>query len=130
MKRTELKRRYRYTGPSAEVVALVWARDRTRCAACANWLVGVRGEGWSVHHRLRRGAGSSRRPWVNLAGNLVLLCGHGTVGCHSQIESKRVWAEAAGFIVRDGITVPAAVPISHAVHGWVLLADDGTWEAA
>jgi hypothetical protein len=130
LRRTSRRSRPRDTGPSAEVVDLVLDRDHTRCAACGELVSGGRGEGWSVHHRLRRGAGSTRRPWVNLPANLLLTCGHGTVGCHSQIESQRIWAEAAGFIVRDGITLPSAVPVQHAVHGLVRLLDDGTWEAA
>lgn len=129
IRRTAPKRsRVRDTGPSDEVVDAVLGRDSQRCAACGELVSGGRGWGWSVHHRMARKRGGSTRPFINLPGNLVLLCGHGSVGCHFQVESERVWAEAAGFIVRDGVTVPAAVPISHAVHGLVLLGDEGGYQ--
>jgi len=66
-----------------------------------------------------------------MPGNLLLLHGHGTVSCHGYVEAQRGWAESAGFVVRNGVRLPADVPVLHAVlGGWVLLADDGTWEAA
>jgi hypothetical protein len=46
------------------------------------------------------------------------------------VESDRARWTAAGFLVRQGVTRPTDVPIEHAVHGRVLLDDDGTWTEA
>jgi hypothetical protein len=115
------------SGPSPEVVALVWERDGGRCAVCAATCTGERGFDWSVQHRLRRGAGGTRRPWVNLPGNLILMHGHGTSLCHGDVERQRQWARDHGYRVVDGVVRPADVPVSHAVHGLVLLDDEGGW---
>lgn len=52
------------------------------CAICGN--TGV----LSLHH-------ISNKPRDDLEGNLVMLCGSGTTGCHglveSQLKSKRTW---------------------------------------
>jgi hypothetical protein len=63
---------------------------------------------------------------VNLPANLVLLCGSGTTGCHGWVEAHRAAATRAGFLVpRNGRFVAADIPMEHAIHGWVLLRDDG-----
>ncbi|MEK0311656.1 hypothetical protein OC704_02535 [Sweet potato little leaf phytoplasma] len=113
------------TGPTPATVALVIERDRGRCAKCGDLVRGERGRDWSVHHRTARGMGGSKEKWINLPGALVLLCGSGTTGCHGTLESYRIAAQEAGFIVRHGITKPVNVPIQHAVHGLVLLDDLG-----
>lgn len=115
------------TGPTPEVVSIVYARDDGRCALCAAVCSGERGFDWSVQHRVRRGAGGTRRPWVNLPANLILLHGHGTSLCHGDVESDRAKYTDTGHIVRDGITLPAQAPIEHALHGRVLLDDEGGW---
>jgi 5-methylcytosine-specific restriction protein A len=125
LRRVPLRTTYRSTGPSEATVELVAARDGGRCAACGALVTGRRGIDWSVQHRLPRQAGGTRRPWVNLPGNLVLLHGHGTSLCNGDVESDRARWTAAGFLVRNGVTRPADTPIEHAVHGRVLLADDG-----
>jgi hypothetical protein len=136
VKRSEIRRTpmrskgSRDTGPTGETVMALFRRDEGRCAVDGAVISGSRGWDWSVHHRLRRGQGSTRRAWVNLPGNLVLLCGSGTVGCHFRVESNGLWARENGFKVREGVTLPADTPIEHAVHGRVLLADDGTWAEA
>lgn len=108
----------------------MWERDLGHCALCGEPTVGVRGRDWSVQHRLRRGNGGTKRPWVNLPGNLILLHGSGTTSCHGRVERHRTWAAEQGYRVTDGRARPSQVPLKHAVHGWVTLADDGTWEAA
>lgn len=135
MKRTEIRRtpmrsRYRNTGPTPEVVAAVLERDGHRCVVHGCDIRGTRGWDWSIQHRLRRGAGSTRRPWVNLTGNLITLCGSATTGCHGLVEHEPSWAEKNGWRVCDGITLPADTPMWHSRHGRVLLADDGTWTSA
>jgi hypothetical protein len=112
------------------VLSKVWERDGGLCALCGAQCTGERGEGWSLHHRLRRGAGSTRREYVNLPGNLVLLCGHGSAGCHHQVETERAWATGVGLLVRDGVVLPTEVPLIHAAFGsrWVRLHDNGDYE--
>lgn len=125
-----MRSRYRNTGPTPETVGIVAKRDKGSCAYCGGEIHGERGWDWSVQHRLRRGGGGTEREFVNLPGNLVLLCGSGTTGCHGEIEGNPAGARALGFRVDDGITLPADTPIHHAVHGLALLADDGTWTEA
>lgn len=112
---------------SAAVVNLIWVRDRGRCARCNRTLVRERrGIDWSVHHRCPRSLGGTRRPWVGLAANGLLLCGTGTTGCHGWVESHRSDARAEGFLVSAlGRVAAAAVPMAHALYGPVLLDDQG-----
>lgn len=126
LKRSGLRGRPRNTGPTAEVVQLVWDRDFGGCAYCARPISGVRGFDWSVQHRMARKDGGSRRSFINQPGNLVLLHGHGSVGCHFRVESDGLWSTEHGFKVREGRWLPAEVGIEHAIHGHVYLSDDGT----
>jgi hypothetical protein len=71
--------------------------------------------------------GGDRRPETHAAGNLVLLHGSGTTGCHEQVESRRAEAQERGFLIPKGATArPELWAIEHAVHGWTYLRDDGT----
>lgn len=127
MKRSGIRSRYRDTGPSPEVVELVRERDRDSCAHCGREIVGRRGYDWSVQHRRPRGSGGDARPETNLPGNLVLLHGSGTTGCHGQVESRRADAQCKGFLIpRESIDRPELHAIEHALHGWCYLLDDGT----
>jgi hypothetical protein len=73
--------------------------------------------------------GSSKLPWVDKPGNLILLCGSGTTGCHGYIESHRVFGRASGWLVPlNGKDLPTSVRIHHAIHGVVLLNDFGTFD--
>lgn len=106
-------------GFSAKVRATVLARDQWRCAWCGDGLDGTS----ELHHRRPRGMGSSRLPWVNLAGNGVYLHAR----CHTVVESQRAGAIEDGFLVSmNGVAVSSEVPIRHAVHGRCLLGDDGS----
>lgn len=115
----------RVTGFTADVVELIWERDRGACARCGRGLVrSRRGEDWAVHHREPRGRGGAgrKRWWVNLPCNGVLLC----TECHVEVEKKRAEAVEAGFIVSAlGIVRPHRVPIIHATHGRVWLDSRG-----
>ena len=111
---------------SPATVALIWDRDRGLCAWGGGVIRGDRGADWSVHHREPRGMGGSRRRHVAGAANGLLLHGHGVSRCHGRVEVDRELAIAAGFLVsRLGVQRPCEVPVRHAVHGWVLLADVG-----
>ena len=126
MKRAPMRSRYRDTGPGAETVAVVVERDRGLCAVCGHEVSGTRGLDWSVQHRLARKGGGTQRRWVNFPSNLVLLCGHGTTGCHFRVESQGAWARDQGYKIREGRWRPPEVGIEHAAHGRrVYLTDDG-----
>lgn len=115
------------TDPNRSTVDKVKTRDWGACARCGRYVLnGQRGRDWSVHHRRPRGSGGTSLGWVNLPGNLILLCGSGVDGCHGHIESNRDEARAQGFLVNlNGKDVPSMVPVVHAVHGVVLLDDAG-----
>ena len=107
----------------------VWERDAGQCVRCGLALVGARGLSWSVHHRRPRGSGGSKLKWVDLPGNLILLCGSGVTGCHGWVESHRAVARDKGWLVPlNGIRLPSAVPVHHALHGVVVLNDMGTYD--
>ena len=113
------------TGPDAATVALVFARDDSRCARCGQAITGIRGLDWSVQHRRARGAGGTRREDTNSPAALILLCGSGTTLCHGHVERFRVEAREFGWAVRQSDD-PAVMPVLHAVHGgWVLLSPAG-----
>lgn len=107
----------RYTGASPAVLILVKDRAGGRCERCAAW-VPVDAE---VHHRIPRGMGGSRDPRINRPSNLVVLCRP----CHREVESRRELAYRDGWLVHR-TAEPVNAPVESAVHGRVLLADDGS----
>jgi len=116
-----MKRRARATGPSAAVVAQVCARDG-RCVRCGYEPTGARGYDWSLHHRLRRSQGGTNTP-----ENLVVVCGHGTAGCHWEVHAGPALSRHFGWLVRRGDD-PDTVPVFIHDVGWVLLTGDGQRE--
>lgn len=114
------------------VAALIFKRDHGCCAKCGRkWslLDGMRGQlgGWDMQHRMARGQGGSKKnPAVGDVSNGVILCRI----CHIEVEGKwRTVAWALGFAIsRIGIRQPWEEPIRHALHGWVLLTQDGKFE--
>jgi hypothetical protein len=114
-------------------VKQVQARDGHRCVSCAAPATGARGRDWSVQHRVARGAGGTSRAELNLAGNLALLCGSGVTRCHGRVERRGAADRHAGYwLHRDTAgrpTDPTRIPIRHALHGWVLLDNQGGWTA-
>lgn len=127
LKRSVAQRRGWDTGPSKRVVALVFDRDGGRCVRCGSFVHGERGLSYSLHHRLPRRSGGSKRPELNLAANLVTLCGSATTpgGCHTAVESARAAALAGGWLLHAN-QEPAAVPVE-SWWGWVFLDDAGRW---
>lgn len=114
----------RRTGPTPAVRALVADRDGGACARCGLLIT----RDWSLHHRVPRGAGGSRRPELNLPGNLVLLCGHATSpeGCHQHIEANRREAQRTGYLISKlGQLDPADVPLLYHGAAWVRLDHHG-----
>lgn len=86
--------------PTKATVAAVLERDQRCCVVCGMPTNGIRGYGWSIHHRQPRGMGGSKAPHINAASNLVVVCGHGTYGCHGEIERHRADSERIGILVR------------------------------
>lgn len=107
------------TGPSAKVRQAVLERDGFRCVSCGK---SVHGSSFSIHHRIARKMGGTRRPWINMPGNLITLCGSGTTGCHHWVESHRVQARAWGYLCYD--TADPALVAVYTADGYVLFDND------
>lgn len=116
----------RVTAPSQSTVETVLARDRQACARCGVTLTGPRGLGWSIHHRVPRGMGGTKRRDINSASNLAALCGSGTTGCHGWIEQNRAEGIKTGFLVSKFGPVAEKVPVWHFQYGQVFLLPDGS----
>ncbi len=102
--------------------ALLKALDLRDGRVCAWHGVACGVDTLSPQHRANRGAGG--RKSLHRLSNLVWLCSR----LNSEIESDAVTAVLAR---RTGIKIsshaePTREPIHHAVHGFVLLSDDGT----
>lgn len=95
------------------VVDLCWQRAAGACEQCHRALrLEDRGIGWSLHHRQPRGMGGSKAVYVNLPGNLLVLCGSGTTGCHGWVEANRERALDTGLLVsRLSRVLPVQVPV-------------------
>jgi hypothetical protein len=123
VKRTLTARRFRYTGPSRKMRALVLKRDSWRCACCGRDV----SDGWpySIQHRVARGSGGRNTP-----ENLVTMCGSATSpGCHRRAEDRDDGMHMAGFWLYSWEN-PASVPVTVLARGGmvtVLLAADGTY---
>jgi hypothetical protein len=113
--------------PSHETVEAVLLRDRGRCVRCGRYVAhGLRGLDFSIHHRRVKGMGGDRRPDTQRAGNLIVLCGHGTDGCHGLVHHRPRDAMDAGFLVPQ-LMDPRRVPVQHFLYGLVYLDHDGGW---
>jgi hypothetical protein len=110
--------------PTDATLAVVYERDQGRCAACGLLIVGERSRDWSLHHRRPAGMGGDRSPVSHSPANLVLLHGSGVDLCHGHVESQREESYDLGLLVHRG-TDPREAPIEHAVHGLVLLTEEG-----
>jgi len=75
-----------------------------------------RGEpfGWSAHHRLDRSLGGG-----NEAGNLVLLAGSGSTGCHGAATDDAGPFRPRGLVLRSWED-PLAVPLKAWDGRWLL----------
>lgn len=74
---------------------------------------------YDLHHRRNRGAGGSKRPETNLAGNALAACRD----CHAFIGAQPETAYCNGWLVRQNQT-PAEVPVLRR-NVWVRLDDAG-----
>ena len=119
-------------GVGPKVMHLVLTRDMGCCVKCRKHATHLtRGQDWSIHHRCPRGMGGTRTAWVNQPANLIVLCGSGTTGCHGWVERNRAEALRDGFLIsRIGIQTAENTQLQHALHGRVLLGNDGGWVPA
>lgn len=86
----------------------------------------------NAHHRINQSQGGP-----DTLGNLMLVCGSGTTGCHGWITVNPMEAARLGYTVtgqriskRSGADSPTDVPVLRwsretGRHDWVLLDDDG-----
>jgi hypothetical protein len=91
-------------------------RDGHRCAMC-----GDDNETLVPHHRANRGMGGRRS--LDRLSNLLWLCSLENGAIESEPELAAI-ARSKGIKI-SGHDEPSHVPIHHAVHGRVLLDDDG-----
>ena len=114
------------------VEQLVIERDRGACVRCAAPVTHLeRGRAWSIHHRRPRGTGGTSLAWVNQPANLIVLCGSGTTGCHGWAERERTKAFDLGLLVsKIGVATAMTTRLKHHLYGWVLLDNEGGYEAA
>lgn len=103
------------TGPDDATVKLVLAREEWKCCCCGDPLYGDRGSGWCVAHRKLRAQGVDNRP-----ANTYASC----MSCERETHAGPERARQAGWMLKS-TEDPEAVPMEHAVHGTVLLDNDG-----
>lgn len=77
------------------------------CRARGGWFDGQAGR--TVHHRRPRRMGGTTAVDIHDPANLLAVCGDGTRGCHGWIESNRLAAKQAGWLLGAG-----ADPVSRA----------------
>lgn len=129
LSRSPMKRSYRPTGPSGEVVDAVLTRAARdgypHCEVCGEKVGGERGVHWALHHRKGRGLPDSHTPQ-----NLILVHGAGNVdSCHGLIHRDRGEAQDSGWsISRNTPLDPLNVAILiHDGERWVYLTADGLY---
>lgn len=119
----------RITGPDDALVDQLFERAQSRCEACGYGLLrNGRGRYWSAQHRRARGMGGTRWPGINLASNLLILCGSATSpgGCHYFAETRDTYAEDCGWFVRPPAD-PALVRVLIAGVGLRYLTNEATY---
>lgn len=110
-------KRWTGTGPDDATVKVVLKRDDWKCACCGDRLYGDRGSGWCISHRKLRAQGVDNSP-----SNLFASC----MPCERETHRGPERARQAGYMVLSTEN-PAEMPMEHAIHGYVLLLDDGGW---
>jgi hypothetical protein len=108
-------KRWTDTGPDDETVMVVLKRDNWKCACCGDRIYGDRGSEWCIGHRKLRAHGVDNRP-----ANLFVSC----MACERETHAGPERARQAGWMLRS-TEDPEEVPMEHAVHGTVLLDNNG-----
>ncbi|MFG2408811.1 HNH endonuclease signature motif containing protein [Streptomyces brevispora] len=109
----------RRTGPTDVVRTIVFDRDGGVCVRCASL------QNLTIHHRVNRGMGGAREPWINQAHNLLLVC---TV-CNSWFEDHPRESYEAGWKVRRP-QLPGEVEVRYPNGSLYVLTPDGVRRAA
>ncbi|MET8717396.1 HNH endonuclease signature motif containing protein [Streptomyces sp. NPDC004735] len=104
----------RRTGPTDVVRAIVFDRDGGACVRCGSF------QDLTIHHRVNRGMGGAREPWINQAHNLLLVC---TV-CNSWFEDHPRESYEAGWKVRRP-ELPGEVEVRYPDGSLYVLTPDG-----
>ena len=79
----------------------------------------------NAHHRVNASQGGR-----GTLGNLLLVCGSGTTGCHGRITTNPTWAKSQGYTVHPA-SEPCDVPVMRwsrytGAHELVLVDDQGS----
>jgi hypothetical protein len=114
---------------AAELAMRRTLRGRS-AGACEMRLAAADCWGWAteVSHRIATGSGGRKgdaRAEHDRLSNVIHACPRCHEWCHRNIGL----AEALGLMLREGDETQAERAFLPA-HGWCVLADDGTWEAA
>ncbi|WJV44544.1 HNH endonuclease [Streptomyces flavofungini] len=104
----------RRTGPTDPVRDLVYQRDGGRCVRCGSL------HRLTIHHRVNRGMGGAREPWINQAHNLLLAC----EPCNGWFEDNPRESYEAGWKVRRP-QLPNEVAVRYPGGGCYRLTPDG-----
>lgn len=116
MKRTSIRRRYRYTGPGEETLAIVAARSNGVCEFphCTH-------PAQDPHHRYERGMGGvgPKGPdWINEVCNIMAACRYHNDWCSNQ-QPYEAWQ--MGWLLKDG-ELPWQTPV--AMNGGMYVLDN------
>lgn len=122
IKRSNIVRRYRSTGPIPAVVEIVYERDGYACFVCGVPVGPLRGTEHVIHHRRARRSGGSQLPDTNLPQNLILL----DVDCHTTVERERTAAYEGGWLVYQNHD-PLLVEILWHAESWIKLTAEGRY---
>lgn len=120
-------RRWRYTGPPADVREALRKRSRGLCEIGV--MCGGGAQGVDPSHRIAKGKGGTSLATSNAVTNLLWACR----ACHDHLEHNPAEAYAAGWKVKHGDVDPADVPVMIASVGGgitVFLTSDGRYSSA
>lgn len=107
------RRPRRRTGPTDLVRALVHDRDHGQCVRCGSR------SSLTIHHRVNRGMGGAREPWINEPQNLLLAC----TFCNTWFEDNPRQSYAHGWKLRRPM-LPADMTVRYSDgHEWALFPD-------
>ena len=116
-------RRSRVPEKAADEVRI---RCQGRCERCG---ISLLNRPASIHHRKPRRSGGTSDPRIHDPGNLTVLCGSGTTGCHGHIEANRQVATEQGWLIsqhdrRDPADIPVYVLTGPGEGAWIILGSD------
>lgn len=86
----------------------VLVRAGWRCDRCGRPVGEI---GYSRQHRRARGMGGRADGSIHTPGNVVVLCGSATTGCHGFVEfGERAQGEREGWVIKGEVIDPAVHP--------------------